>query len=166
MTKKPSSRQSLKYIISGSIIVVTVVVLIILATKTGSQYFLTVDELQKKGSTAIDQQVKVSGAVIGSSILYDPSSFVLKFQIANISGDLKEIESEGGLAAALHNAVLEASRARLQIIYDGIKPDLLKDEAQAILTGHLNADGTFTATEILLKCPTKYGEQLPSQVVK
>ncbi|MBG0770098.1 MAG: cytochrome c maturation protein CcmE, partial [Anaerolineaceae bacterium] len=41
----------------------------------------------------------------------------------------------------------------------------LKDEAQAILTGSIQADGTFLAEEILLKCPSKYEEALPEQVV-
>lgn len=148
------------------IIVAVIVVLIIVATKAGAKYFLTVDELLKLGSNAVDKQVKVSGAVIGSSIKYDPAAFQLKFTIADISGDLKTIEAEGGLAAALHAAVIDPDSEKLQITYHGIKPDLLKDEAQAILTGQLNGDGTFTATEILLKCPSKYAEQLPEQVGK
>jgi cytochrome c-type biogenesis protein CcmE len=42
---------------------------------------------------------------------------------------------------------------------------LLRDEAQAIVTGHLGQDGIFRANELLLKCPTKYQEAVPSQVV-
>jgi cytochrome c-type biogenesis protein CcmE len=49
------------------------------------------------------------------------------------------------------------------VIYNGPKPDLLKNEAQAILSGTVNADGSFTATEVLLKCPTKYEEAVPEQ---
>jgi len=41
---------------------------------------------------------------------------------------------------------------------------LLKDEAQAIMTGHLGEDGIFYADELLLKCPTKYEEAVPEQV--
>jgi cytochrome c-type biogenesis protein CcmE len=40
----------------------------------------------------------------------------------------------------------------------------LRDEAQAIITGHLGTDGIFQAEELLLKCPTKYQEAVPSQV--
>jgi cytochrome c-type biogenesis protein CcmE len=50
------------------------------------------------------------------------------------------------------------------VVYKGVKPDLLKDEAQAIMTGKIGADGTFTATELLLKCPSRYEEAVPSQV--
>jgi cytochrome c-type biogenesis protein CcmE len=41
---------------------------------------------------------------------------------------------------------------------------MLRDEAQAILTGRLNDAGEFIAEELLLKCPSKYEEALPDQV--
>jgi cytochrome c-type biogenesis protein CcmE len=46
------------------------------------------------------------------------------------------------------------------VIYNGAKPDLLKNEAQAILTGKITEDGVFQADELLLKCPTKYDDSL------
>ena len=42
-------------------------------------------------------------------------------------------------------------------------PDLLRNEAQAIMDGHLSEDGTFIADTLLLKCPTKYDGELPDQ---
>ena len=42
-------------------------------------------------------------------------------------------------------------------------PDLLQNEAQAIMTGKMGEDGVFYATELLLKCPTKYEEAVPEQ---
>jgi cytochrome c-type biogenesis protein CcmE len=87
----------------------------------------------------------------------------LKFTIAHVPGDNAEVEKAGGLAAVLHAAVKDSSRQKLNIIYQGVKPDLLKNEAQAIMTGTLNADETFTANELLLKCPTKYEEAVPGQ---
>ena len=42
-------------------------------------------------------------------------------------------------------------------------PDLLRHEAQAIVTGHIDAEGIFHADELLLKCPTKYEEAVPEQ---
>jgi cytochrome c-type biogenesis protein CcmE len=80
-----------------------------------------------------------------------------------VPGDNKEIEAQGGLAAVLHAAVSDPSRPRLQVVYQGVKPDLLRDEAQAIMTGKLGEDGVFYAEELLLKCPTKYEEALPEQ---
>jgi len=162
MDKKPR-KKSLKIIIGGSIIVLVIAVLIILATRTDTQYFLTVDELLQQKSELVGKSVRISGAVIGNSIEYNPETFALNFEIAQVSGDMKEIEREGGLAAALHVAVIDPERTRLKIVYQGIKPDLLKDEAQAILKGTLGSEGVFTASEILLKCPSKYSGQLPNQ---
>ena len=77
--------------------------------------------------------------------------------------DAPDIETEGGLAEALHQAVMDPSRARMNVVYVGPKPDLLRNEAQAILTGHLGEDGVFYAEELLLKCPTRYEEAVPEQ---
>jgi cytochrome c-type biogenesis protein CcmE len=51
----------------------------------------------------------------------------------------------------------------MKVIYVGPKPDLLRNEAQAIMTGHLGEDGIFYAEELLLKCPTRYEEAVPEQ---
>jgi cytochrome c-type biogenesis protein CcmE len=51
----------------------------------------------------------------------------------------------------------------MKVVYVGPKPDLLRDEAQAIMTGRLGEDGIFYADELLLKCPTKYEEAVPQQ---
>ena len=75
----------------------------------------------------------------------------------------KRWTAEGGLAAVLHAAVIDPARSRVKVVYSGPKPDLLKDEAQAVMTGHLDSDGVFHADELLLKCPTKYQEAVPNQ---
>jgi len=67
------------------------------------------------------------------------------------------------LAVALHQAVIDPSRPRMKVVYVGPKPDLLRNEAQAIMTGHLGEDGVFYAEELLLKCPTRYEEAVPEQ---
>ena len=101
--------------------------------------------------------------MIGDSIQYDPQSLTLSFEVAHVPADNLAIESEGGLAEVLHQAILDPSRARIKVVYVGPKPDLLRNEAQAIVTGHMAADGTFYAEELLLKCPTRYEEAVPEQ---
>jgi cytochrome c-type biogenesis protein CcmE len=88
----------------------------------------------------------------------------LHFTIANVPGDPDEIERGGGLAAVLHQAVSDPAAARLQVEYVGPLPDLLRHEAQAIVTGRVGDDGVFYADELLLKCPTRYEESVPEQV--
>ncbi len=160
---KPSGGRA-KFIIGGLLIVAAVVYLIVSSIQSSSQYFLTVTELQGKSSSLVGRDVRVSGAVIGSTIQYDSNTLTLKFTVANIPGDQNEIDRQGGLAKVLHEAVVDPNTPRLQVVYKGVKPDLLRDEAQAIMTGKLGQDGTFTATELLLKCPTKYQDAVPNQV--
>jgi len=152
-----------KFVIGGMLILGAVVFLIWSATASTSEYFLTIDELNAKGSSIVDKNLRVSGAVIGDTIQYDAETLTLTFEVAHVSGDNAQLETEGGLAEALHQAVLDPSRSRMTVVYVGPMPDLLRHEAQAIVTGHLGEDGIFHADELLLKCPTKYEEAVPEQ---
>jgi len=153
-----------KFLIGGLAILAAVIYLIISSTAAGAQFFFTVDELQTRGVTAVGKPARVSGAVLGDSIQYDPETLTLSFTIVHMPADSQLVNDEGGLADALHAAVLDTSRNRLQIVYIGVRPDLLKDEAQAIVSGELGTDGVFHANELLLRCPTRYEQALPGQV--
>jgi cytochrome c-type biogenesis protein CcmE len=152
-----------KFVLGGIFILGAVVFLIWSSTTASAEYFLTVDELNEKGASVVDRNLRVSGAVIGDTIQYDPRTLTLTFEVAHVPGDNAVIETEGGLAEALHQAVIDPSRARMKIVYVGPRPDLLRHEAQAIVTGHVDEDGVFQADELLLKCPTKYEEAVPDQ---
>jgi cytochrome c-type biogenesis protein CcmE len=160
---RPRMGGRLKFIIGGLLIIIAIGYLIISSTKANAQYFFTIDELKSRGQSVVGQNVRISGAVVGDSIQYDPQTLALSFTIANVPADNKQIEAQGGLATVLHEAVADPTRTRMQTIYLGPKPDLLRDEAQAIMTGHIGEDGVFYADELLLKCPTKYEEAVPSQ---
>jgi cytochrome c-type biogenesis protein CcmE len=155
-----------KFIIGGLLILAAVIYLIASSTKASAEYFLTIQELQAKGESMVGRNLRVSGAVAGDTIQYDPQTLTLTFQVADVPGDNSEIEAQGGLATVLHEAVIDPSRARMDVVYNGAKPDLLRGEAQAIMTGHMSADGKFYADELLLKCPTKYEEAHPERVAE
>jgi cytochrome c-type biogenesis protein CcmE len=152
-----------KFIIGGLLILAAVVYLIVSSTQASAEYFLTIDELKAKGDTVAGKSLRVSGAVIGDSIQYDPQTLTLTFEVAHVPGDNAEIEALGGLADVLAAAVADPTRSRVTVVYVGPKPDLLRGEAQAIMTGRLGEDGIFYADELLLKCPTKYEDAVPEQ---
>ena len=162
-TSIPNTGNRTKFFIGGALIIAAVVYLIVSSTEASAQYFLTVDEVYSKGREYLDRDLRVSGAVIGNTIIYNPDTLTLKFDIAHIPGDNDEIDAQGGLAAVLHKAVSNPNSPRVSIVYVGPKPDLLQHEAQAILIGRLGEDGTFYADELLLKCPTKYEDAIPDQ---
>jgi len=160
--KRPAGGQ-MKFVIGGLLIVAAIIYLVVTALQSTAQYFYTVDEIKSKGQSVVGKSLRASGAVIGDSITYDSKTLKITFTMANVSNDTKDIEAQGGLAQVLHKAVLNPNASRLQVVYVGPKPDLLTNEAQAIVTGKLGADGIFYADELLLKCPTRYEQQVPSQ---
>lgn len=152
-----------KFIAAGLLIVAAVVYLIVSSTGSTAHYFLTIEELQAMGDEAYGRNITVSGAVLGDTITYDSSVPRVTFTVLQIPGDPQEVERAGGLAAVLHAAVSDPNASRLEVVYDDVKPDLLQHEAQAIMRGQLGKDGRFHADEVLLKCPTRYEEDIPDQ---
>lgn len=150
-----------KFLIGGFVVLAVAVWLVFSSTLASAQYFYTVDELLALGDEAVGRPSRISGAVLGDPedmIKYDLETLDMRFFIAHMPADRQELEDLGGLAQALHEAVNDPSRARLEIVFNGEKPDLLKHEAEAIVTGTLGEDGVFYADELLLKCPTRYDE--------
>ena len=160
---RPAKPNRSKFIVGGLLILAAVVYLIVSSTQASAQYYHTVGELMEKGPAASGRESRVSGAVLGDTISYDSESLKLTFTVADIPADNAEVDAQGGLAAVLHAAVEDPTRPRMQVVYYGVRPDLLKHEAQAIMTGKMGDDGIFYANELLLKCPTKYEEAVPDQ---
>lgn len=151
-------------ILAGALILIAVVYLIVSSTEQSASFFLTIEELQAMGSQAQTRSSTVSGAVLGETITYDPMEPRVAFTMVQIPGDLEAIEAAGGLAKVLHDATTNTAAARLDVVYKGVRPDLLTDEAQAIVRGKLQDDGVFYADELLLKCPSRYAEDIPQQI--
>jgi len=152
-----------KFVVGGFLMSAAFILLIVASLKGNTQYYLTIDELVS-GKAGRESNLRISGVVLGDTIHYDPTSLTLSFTVANIPGDNKDIEKAGGLAQVLHDAAMDPNVAKLQVVYQGERPDLLKNEAQAIMTGSLGSDGVFYAQELLLKCPSRYEDSLPAQV--
>ncbi len=150
--------ERLKFMIGGLLILGAVAFLIVSGTLAGAQYFITVDDMLSNERYA-GETVRISGVVLGDSIRYDSQNLVIDFTIANIPSQFDD------LATALRDAATDPNATRMPVRVEGqVKPDLLQHEAQAILTGSLGDDGVFYATELLLKCPSRFIEGGPEQV--
>ena len=145
-----------KFLVGGVLILAAVLYLVVSGTLTGAQYFMTVDELLSN-PVYVGQSVRITGAVIGDSIQYDEKSLLITFTVANVA------DQPPDLGAALHNAVIDTSVTRLPVrVENTVKPELLENEAQAIMTGTLGTDGIFHVSELLLKCPSRFMESGPT----
>ena len=148
-----------KFLVGGLLILVAVVYLIISSTSEGARFFITVKEMVND-SAYVGKTVRISGAVIGDTIQYDEKNLVITFAIANIPNDYTN------LGEALHQSVNDPNSVRVTVRVVGqVKPDLLKHEAQAILSGKLDENGVFQASELLLKCPTRFQEANPGEAL-
>ncbi len=144
--------QRLKFIGAGLIILLAVAALLVSGTLQGARYFITVDEVLADASYR-GRTVRIAGAVAGETIEYDSERAIIRFEIVSIPSEYDD------LAQALHAALQDPAAARLKIVVaDAAIPDLLQHEAQAILTGELGNDGIFHASELLLKCPSRFEE--------
>src|SRR5574342_558852 len=110
--------QRTKFILGGLLILAAVIYLIVSSTQASAEYFMTIDELKAKGSAAVGKSLRLSGAVIGDTIQYDPQTLTLTFEVAHVPGDNAEIEAQGGLAKVLHAAVVDTTRSRVKVIYN------------------------------------------------
>ncbi len=149
------SGERLKFLVGGVLILGAVLFLIVSGTISGASFFITVDDLlydtQYNG-----QSVRIAGAVLGDSIRYDAENLIIEFTIVHVP------EGYTDLAEALFVAVNNPDATQLHVrVENSVKPELLRHEAQAILTGRLGADGVFHATELNLKCPTRFTEGGP-----
>lgn len=139
-----------KFLVGGVLILASIVYLVVSNTLLGARFFITVGEVAGNADY-IGKTVRISGAVLGDTIVYDSENLDISFTISHIPSDF------GNLADALYASVNDPTQPRLSVfVPNQVKPDLLQHEAQAILTGTLGEDGVFHATELLLKCPSRF----------
>jgi cytochrome c-type biogenesis protein CcmE len=155
-----------KFVLVSIALVAIVGFLLITGTLSNQQYFITVNALLARPNL-VGQTVRVTGAVIGSTIHDDQNTHTFSFTMANLNDDPAYLDKTGGLAKALHLAVTDTTAQHLNVVVaDQPMPDLLQNEAQAILTGQFGADGLFHADEVLLKCPSRYQSDVPKQAAQ
>jgi cytochrome c-type biogenesis protein CcmE len=148
-----------KFLMGGLLILGAVAYLITSGMTAGARYYITVDDLVNSAEYT-GKSVRVAGVVLGDSITYDSANLILDFTVANVPMDYDN------LADALHYAANNTGATRIQVhLENEVKPDLLRHEAQAIMTGTLGEDGIFYATELNLKCPTRFEEAQPGQEI-
>ncbi len=128
-----------RFWVGGGLLIIALGLLIVNGLRSASQYYLTVSELKARAASLQGRPIRLSGIVDGGTIRYDPETLQIEF--------------------GLVDRVVDIGKAQpLKVVYKGVKPDLLQNEAQAIVEGTLGPDGVFYAQSLLLKCPTRYEE--------
>jgi cytochrome c-type biogenesis protein CcmE len=120
-----------KYLIGAILILGVIGYLIFFGLQSTSQYALDLSQLQAKGQSVVGQGVRVIGNLDQSSIQKDVQNNKIAFVITD-------------------------GAHRLPIAYTGAVPDTFDKATEVIAEGKLSTDGTFNASLVLAKCPSKY----------
>lgn len=128
-----AANKKTKFIVGGVVIALAIVYLIYNGIQSNAAYFLTVDELHAKGTAVYNQTIRVSGKVDAETIDFNNRDLILSFDVTSETGE------------------------RMHVVFNGPKPDQMREGAEAILEGKYNGE-VFTAQTLMLKCPSKYEE--------
>jgi cytochrome c-type biogenesis protein CcmE len=136
---------NLKFFVAGGVIALAVAYLVTMGLQGTTVYFLTVSELQAKGASAQNQMLRVSGTLIPGSLSRDADGLGVQFLIADPS-----------------------AATPLTVTYKGGQvPDTMSDTSanniEIVAEGKLNAQGSFAATDVLAKCPSRLDDAAPTE---
>jgi cytochrome c-type biogenesis protein CcmE len=138
----PVSRiRSTRVIIAALVVVAAIGFLIYTGFQSTSVYYLTVSELKARGASPVGLSfgdVRVAGIVQDGSVQRSASDSTVHFVVSD----------EGGT---------------LPVVYKGMVPDIFGPGIQVVVEGRY-ADGTFQATSLLAKCPSKFTAEVPTPV--
>ncbi len=136
MTAVAKPRKSnLKFIIAGLFIVAAIALLGVQSFQSNSMFYLTVPEVKaqaaKEGDAFYARQVRVSGALHKESIDWNSKTMNLKFHLVD-------------------------GTEMFPVEYNGVVPDTFHHSETVVAEGRYTREGVFQATNILVKCPSKY----------
>jgi cytochrome c-type biogenesis protein CcmE len=120
-----------RYVIGGGILVLAVGLLIYVSLGSSFTYYFTVNEFLDRSSEFCDRSVRVAGKIADEPISWNAEDLELRFTIFEDADTLP-------------------------VVYEGAKPSGFKVSANILVEGRLDSDGVFHASQVLMKCPSKY----------
>lgn len=120
-----------RFLIASSVVVLALGALIYMGIRSTAMYHMEVGELLAQGSAAYGEKVRLGGKVVEGSVESTPSGNETRFSITDGTNSLP-------------------------VVYQGVVPDAFKPGTDVVMDGALSPSGTFEATSLLAKCPSKY----------
>ena len=117
-------RKKIKFILGSALIVGTIGYLIATGINSTSTYFFTVSELMDQKVAFHGTGMKVKGNVVEGSIERDPDDYL------NVQFSIEEKNSN------------------LNVVYQGITPDMFQDGGEVVVEGALDKQGVFHANTL------------------
>ena len=119
-----------RFLVAALVIVAAVGGLIYMGIRGSSMYYMTVAELKAQGDAVYGDKIRL-GATVADGSIQPGSDGVTRF------------------------VVTDGTNA-LPVSYKGSLPDTFEDGADVVLQGKMAPSGTFEASSLLAKCPSKY----------
>ena len=129
-----TSANRIKFIVGGLLIVGAVLLLAVRSFQSNAVYYMTLSELQAKGTAIIGQDVRLAGELDKTSI------------------------RRGNKALKLYFNIVEEDKS-LPVVYSFAKdpvPDTFESGEAVVVEGKLGEDGVFYARSLFVQCPSKY----------
>jgi|SRR5205085_7751728 len=129
-----------KFVIGGALILVSVGYLMASGIKETGVYYLTPTELAQKVRTdrsIHDVGIKIGAKVVKGSVVRDVATQTITFRVTDGANTYP-------------------------VVYRGLAPDTFTDEAEVVVEGRLQPDGTFKAVTLLAKCGSRF-ESAPTR---
>ena len=119
-----------RFLIAALMVAAAVGALIYVGVRGSSMYYLTLAELKAHGDTVYGDKIRLGATVVDGSI-------------------------QSGADGVTRFVVTDGTNA-LPVSYGGSLPGTFGDGADVVLQGKLTPFGTFEASSLLAKCPSKY----------
>ena len=131
-----------KFLVAGFLLIGVIVALMVYGLTTAKAYWLTVDEVQQRSGSLMNQRLRVNGVVVDGSEQWNAEEVTLRFKI-------QDEDNPNG---------------QLEVIFYGPRPDSFRRAASAIVEGELLPGGVIEADVLLLKCASRY-EEAPEEIL-
>ena len=119
-----------RFLIAAVVVLAAVGALIYIGVRGSSMYYMTLAELKAQTDTVYGDKIRLGATVVGGSI-------------------------QSGADGVTRFVVTDGTNT-LPVSYGGGLPDTFEDGADVVLQGKLTPSGTFEASSLLAKCPSKY----------
>ena len=121
--------------IAAAVVALAIAGLIGFALSGATAYYRTPAELLAAGTHPTDQRVRVAGVVVKGTIRHDGAQTSFSVEDQNVS---------------------------LPVTTNAVLPDTFNDNVTVVAEGAMNAQGTFVASDVLAKCPSKFSAKVSS----
>jgi cytochrome c-type biogenesis protein CcmE len=135
MTRK---RRRLTIVLLGALVLGTAAALVLTAFEDNIVFFHSPTDIATKPELRTDRRLRVGGLVKEGSVKKESDGLTVAFRVTDLTNEIR-------------------------VAYKGLLPDLFREGQGVVVEGRLQADGSFTADEVLAKHDENY---MPPEVAE